>query len=231
VTDQTDTEGEGPRPDHELKVMVVDDHPLWRDGLRAGLEQGGGASVVAEASDGGEAIELARQTMPEVVVMDLHLPTVSGVEATRQIIDESPHVKVLILSATGEESEVLEAVKAGASGYMLKSDATAAEVVAGVRRVAEGEPVFSPSLAGLVLNEFRRLASKDPSEPGLTARENEVLKYVAKGYTYPEIGKKLFISTKTVQNHVQNILTKLQMHNRWELMRDAILKGIDRLPE
>ena len=163
--------------------------------------------------------------------MDLHLPTVSGAEATRRIIEESPHIKILVLSATGEESEVLEAVKAGASGYMLKSDATAAEVASGVQRVLEGEPVFTPSLAGLVLNEFRRLAGRDPSEPGLTARENEILRYVATGYTYPEIGKKLFISTKTVQNHVQNILTKLQLRKRYELMRYAIQKGLDRLPE
>jgi DNA-binding NarL/FixJ family response regulator len=218
-------------PSEPIRVMVVDDHPVWRDGLRTDLEKEGVALVVAEAADGGEAIDVAREAMPEVVVMDLRLPTVSGVEATRRIIEELPHVKILVLSATGEEADVLEAVKAGAAGYMLKSDATAMGVVQAVRKVRAGEPVFTPSLAGLVLSEFRRLAKRDPSEPGLTPRENEILKLVAKGYTYREIGQKLFISTKTVQNHVQNILTKLQLRKRYELMRYAIRKGLDRAPE
>jgi DNA-binding NarL/FixJ family response regulator len=213
-----------------IRVMVVDDHPVWRDGVRADLESAGAATVVAEASDGGEAIERAREAMPEVVLMDLNLPTVSGVDATRAIVEESPHVRVLILSASGEEADVLEAVKAGASGYLLKST-PAAEVAAAVRRIRDGEPVFTPSLAGLVLDEFRRVAAGDPTEPKLTPRENEVLKLVAKGYTYREIAEKLFLSVKTVQNHVQNILTKLQLRKRYELMRYAIQRGLDRAPE
>lgn len=213
--------------DEPIRVMVVDDHPVWRDGLRADFERSGAATVVAEASDGGEAIERARESMPEVILMDLNLPTVNGVEATRRIVEESPHAKVLILSATGEEADVLEAVKAGACGYLLKS-ATSDELADAVRRARGGEPVFTPSLAGLVLNEFRRVATKDPSEPGLTARENEILRLVAKGYTYREIAEQLFISIKTVQNHVQNILTKLQLRKRYELMRYAIQKGLDR---
>jgi DNA-binding NarL/FixJ family response regulator len=216
-----------------IRVMVVDDHPVWRDGVRADLETAGVAEIVAEASDGGEAIEAARESMPEVVVMDLNLPTVSGVEATRQIVEESPHVRVLVLSASGEEADVLEAVKAGASGYLLKSS-TGPEVVEAIRRVRGGEPVFTPSLAGLVLDEFRRVAGggePTSSEPRLTPRENEVLVLVAKGYAYKEIAERLFISVKTVQNHVQNILTKLQMRRRYELMRYAIQKGLDRAPE
>jgi DNA-binding NarL/FixJ family response regulator len=168
--------------------------------------------------------------MPDVILMDLQLPQVSGVDATRAIIEESPHTKILVLSASAEEADVLEAVKAGASGYLLKSSSSE-DVIDAVMRVREGEPVFTPSLAGLVLSEFRRIASTDPSEPELTARENEVLKLVAKGYTYKEIGEKLFISTKTVQNHVQNILTKLQLKKRYELMRYAIQRGLDRTPE
>jgi DNA-binding NarL/FixJ family response regulator len=213
-----------------IRVLVVDDHPVWRDGVRADLERSGVATVVAEASDGGEAIELARTEMPDVVIMDLQLPTVPGAEATRRIVEEAPHVRVLVLSASGEEADVLQAVKAGARGYLLKS-ATSEEVADAVRRVSAGEPVFTASLAGLVLDEFRRLASKDPDEPDLTARENEVLRLVAKGYTYREIGEKLFISTKTVQNHVQNILTKLQLRRRYELMRYAIQRGLDRTAE
>jgi DNA-binding NarL/FixJ family response regulator len=216
--------------DEPIRVMIVDDHPVWRDGVRSDLEKSGAGEVVAEAEDGGEAIDLARETMPEVVLMDLQMPTVSGVEATRQILDESPHIRVLVLSASAEEADVLEAVKAGASGYLLKSSSSK-DVCDAVRRVRAGEPVFTPSLAGLVLDEFRRIATRDAGEPGLTARENEVLKFVAKGYSYREIGEKLFISTKTVQNHVQNILTKLQLRKRYELMRYAIHKGLDRAPE
>jgi len=211
-------------------VLVVDDHPVWRDGVRADLERAGDVVVVGEAADGGEAIETAREVMPDLVLMDLNLPGVSGAEATRRIVEESPHVKVLILSASGAEADVLEAVKAGAAGYLLKS-ATAAELLDAVRRVAGGEPVFSPSLAALVLGEFRRMAAGPASpEPGLTPRETEVLKLVAKGYTYREIAEKLFISVKTVQNHVQNILTKLQLRRRYELMRYAIQRGLDRAP-
>jgi DNA-binding NarL/FixJ family response regulator len=212
--------------DEPVRVMVVDDHPVWRDGVKNDLEASGCAVVVAEAADGGEAIERAIEVMPELVLMDLNLPTVRGVEAIRRIVEQSPHVKVLVLSASGEEADVLEAVKVGASGYLLKS-ATATELADAVTRVRAGEPVFSPSLAALVLGEFRRMSAA-ASEPGLTARETEVLKLVAKGYTYREIADKLFISVKTVQNHVQNILTKLQLSKRYELMRYAIQRGLDR---
>jgi len=212
--------------DEPVRVMVVDDHPVWRDGVRNDLEASGRAVVVAEAADGGEAIERAIEVMPELVLMDLNLPTVRGVEAIRRIVEQSPHVKVLVLSASGEEADVLEAVKVGASGYLLKS-ATAAELADAVTRVRAGEPVFSPSLAALVLGEFRRMSAA-ATEPGLTARETEVLKLVAKGYAYREIADKLFISVKTVQNHVQNILTKLQLSKRYELMRYAIQRGLDR---
>jgi DNA-binding NarL/FixJ family response regulator len=216
--------------DERIRVLVADDHPVWRDGVTADLERSGIAEVVGQASDGGEAVELALELMPDVVLMDLQMPNLSGAEATRLIVDEAPHVKVLVLSASAEEADVLEAVKSGAAGYLLKSS-TSEEVRDAVRRVVAGDAVFTPSLAGLVLHEFRRIARDDPSEPGLTERENEVLKLVAKGYAYKEIGEKLFISTKTVQNHVQNILVKLQLKRRYELMRYAIQKGLDRLPE
>ncbi len=230
MTGTTEVSGGENRAQEPIRVMVVDDHPVWRNGVRGDLEKTGVATIIAEASDGGEAIERARESMPEVVVMDLKLPTVSGVEATRRITEESPHVRVLVLSASGEEGDVLEAIKAGAAGYVLKS-ATGADLIEAVRRIHQGEPMFSPSLAGLVMNEFRRLAGRDPAEPRLTPRENEVLRLVAKGYTYREIAGKLFISMKTVQNHVQNILTKLQFSKRYELMRYAIQRGLDRAPE
>ncbi len=216
--------------DEPIRVMVVDDHPVWRDGIRDDLDRSGVATVVAEAADGGEAIEVARETMPDVVLMDLQLPTVSGVDAIRQIVEEAPHVRVLVLSASGEEADVLEAVKVGATGYLLKSS-TSAEICDAVVRVHDGQPVFTSPLAGLVLSEFRRTATPTPGEPGLTPRENEILRFVAKGYTYREIAERLFISQKTVQNHVQNILTKLQLRKRYELMRYAIQRGLDRTPD
>jgi DNA-binding NarL/FixJ family response regulator len=216
-----------------IRVMVVDDHPVWRDGIRRDLETAGVAEIVAEAADGGEAIDRARETMPEVILMDLNLPRVSGADAIRMITTEAPHVRVLVLSASGEEADVLEAVKNGAIGYLLK-DSTADEIADAVRRASHGEVVFTPSLAGLVLSEFRRVSAggaPTSAEPGLTPTENEILTLVAKGYTYREIAEKRFIAVKTVQNHVQNILTKLHMHTRYELMRYAIRKGLDRAPD
>ena len=156
--------------------------------------------------------------------MDLDLPTVRGVDAIKEIVKGSPNAKILVLTVSGAESDVLEAVKMGAAGYLLKTT-TAEQLVDGVRRVHEGDAVFTPSLAGLVLSEFRRAAQ--PEESGLTARENEILKLVAKGYTYGEIAEQLYISRKTVQNHVRNILTKLQLRKRYELMRYAIKRGLD----
>jgi len=222
------SDGEGaPEP---IRVMVVDDHPVWRDGVRQDLERLRAATVVAEASDGGEAIDIVPAAMPDVVLMDLRLPTVSGIEAIRRIIDETPHVKILVLSATGDEGDVIDAVKAGASGYLLKS-ATRDEISDAIVRVKGGEPAFTPGLAGMVLTEFRRVSAKQDGDPALTARENEVLRLVAKGYTYREVGQRLFIEHKTVQNHVQNILTKLHLRNRYELMRIAIQRGLDRGPD
>jgi DNA-binding NarL/FixJ family response regulator len=215
-----------------IRVVVVDDHPVWRDGVRGDLERSGIAVVVGEAADGGEAVDVTLAEMPDVVLMDLRMPTVPGVEAIARIAESAPHVRVLVLSASGEEADVLEAVKVGASGYLLKSS-TSQEIADAVARVHAGEPVFTAPLAGLVLSEFRRVSAgaRPAGEPGLTERENEVLRLVAKGYTYREIGERLFISEKTAQNHVRNILTKLQLHKRYELMRYAIQKGLDRTPD
>jgi DNA-binding NarL/FixJ family response regulator len=223
------TDGGAP-PGGPIRVLIVDDHPVWRDGIRADLESSG-LTVVGEAGDGGEAIERAVELGPDVVLMDLRLPTVSGVDAIRRIAEDAPGARILVLSATGDEQDVLEAVKVGAAGYVLKSE-TGTDIVDAVRRVHAGEPVFTSGLAGLVLAEFRRVAGRDEGgEPGLTPRENEILRLVAKGYTYREIAERLFISHKTVQNHVQNILTKLQLRKRYELMRYAIQKGLDRAPD
>ncbi|MGA9748348.1 MAG: response regulator transcription factor [Nocardioides sp.] len=214
-----------------LRVMVVDDHPMWRDGVARDLTEAG-LEIVATASTGTEALTRARATRPQVVVLDLQIPAPNGVEVTAQILKDDPSARVLILSASGEQDDVLEAVKAGATGYLVKS-ASREELLAAVRRVAEGDTVFTPGLAGLVLGEYRRLSdtpaatSSDPDAPRLTERETEVLRLVAKGLSYKQIAERLFLSHRTVQNHVQNTLRKLQLHNRVQLVRYAIEQGLD----
>jgi len=213
------------------RVMVVDDHPMWRDAVVRDLAAAG-HDVVATAADGGEAVRRAPAARPEVVVLDLQLPVMSGVEVTRSLVAADPSVRVLVLSASGEHADVLEAVKAGATGYLVKS-ASSAELLSAVARTALGEAVFTPGLAGLVLGEYRRLsvepvvAGSGPAVPRLTERETEVLRLVAKGLSYKQIADRLVISHRTVQNHVQNTLSKLQLHNRVELVRYAIEQGID----
>jgi DNA-binding NarL/FixJ family response regulator len=212
------------------RVMVVDDHPMWRDAVVRDLGAAG-HDVVATAADGGEAVRRAPAARPEVVVLDLQLPVMSGVEVTRALVAADPSVRVLVLSASGEHADVLEAVKAGATGYLVKS-ASSSELLDAVARTALGEAVFTPGLAGLVLGEYRRLsvepvAPSGPAAPRLTERETEVLRLVAKGLSYKDIAERLVISHRTVQNHVQNTLNKLQLHNRVELVRYAIEQGLD----
>jgi DNA-binding NarL/FixJ family response regulator len=222
-----------------VRVMVVDDHPMWREGVARDLTEAGHV-VVATSGEGRQAVRVAAATRPDVVVLDLQLPDVSGVEVIRGLRAVLPQVRVLMLSASGEQQSVLDAVKAGATGYLVKS-AAPAEFLDAVRRTAAGEPVFTPGLAGLVLGEYRRLAvapagaaataGRDPAgagpAPRLTDRETEVLRLVAKGMSYKQIADRLGLSHRTVQNHVQNTLGKLQLHNRVELTRYAIERGLD----
>ncbi|MEV0846868.1 response regulator transcription factor [Streptomyces sp. NPDC049954] len=214
--------------------MVVDDHPMWRDAVARDLEAAG-FTVVATAGDGAQAVRRATAVRPDVLVLDLNLPELPGVEVCKRLVRERPGLRVLVLSASGEHADVLEAVKSGATGYLLKSSSTG-ELVEAVRRTAVGEAVFTPGLAGLVLGEYRRLAAEGPAagaqEPGaprLTQRETEVLRLVAKGLSYKQIAERLVISHRTVQNHVQNTLGKLQLHNRVELVRYAIERGLDEI--
>ncbi|MEU0150491.1 response regulator transcription factor [Micromonospora fulviviridis] len=209
--------------------MVVDDHPMWREGVARDLTEAGHL-VVATSGEGRQAVRVAAAARPDVVVLDLQLPDVSGVEVIQGLRAALPEVRVLMLSASGEPQSVLDAVKAGATGYLLKS-AAPAEFLDAVRRTAAGEPVFTPGLAGLVLGEYRRLAGAPPAPhddaPRLTERETEVLRLVAKGLSYKQIAERLGLSHRTVQNHVQNTLGKLQLHNRVELTRYAIERGLD----
>jgi DNA-binding NarL/FixJ family response regulator len=203
-----------------VRVMVVDDHPMWRDAVERDLIDAG-LEVVAVAATGREALARFPAARPDVVLLDLQIPEPDGVGVTAAIAQHDPSARVLILSASGEHADVLAAVKAGATGYLVKS-ASREELLDAVRRVAEGDPVFTPGLAGLMLGEFQK-----PSEPSLTDRETEVLKLVAKGLSYRQIADRLVLSHRTVQNHVQNTLRKLQMHNRVELTRYAIEQGLD----
>ncbi|MGH3899447.1 MAG: response regulator [Pseudonocardiaceae bacterium] len=207
--------------------MVVDDHPIWRDGVARDLTERG-FDVVATAADGAAALRIIPAVRPDVVLMDLNFATggPSGAQTTQRIIDTWPDIRVLVLSASGEHADVLAAVQAGASGYLVKS-ALAEELVEAVRRTADGDAVFSAGLAGLVLGEYRRMAlDPRPDVPRLTERETEVLRQVAKGRTARQIADQLVISHRTVENHVQSTLRKLQLHNRVELARYAIEHGL-----
>ncbi|MER7500022.1 response regulator transcription factor [Nonomuraea pusilla] len=210
-----------------IRVMVVDDHPMWRDGVARDLAEAG-YEVVAAVGEGRRALAVAAAVRPDVVVLDLRLPDLSGAEVAARLGAVEPRPHVLVLSASAEQDDVLDAVKAGASGYLVKS-ASREEFLDAVRRTAEGDAVFTPGLAGLVLGEYRRLAAQPaPAEgPRLTERETEVLRLVAKGLSYKQIAARLVLSHRTVQNHVQNTLGKLQLHNRVELVRYAIEQGLD----
>lgn len=209
-------------------VMVVDDHPIWRDGVARDLSERG-FPVVATAPDAAAAVRIVAAARPDVVLMDLHFASggPSGAAATRQILTAVAGTRVLVLSASGEHADVLDAVKAGASGYLVKS-ASLDELADAVTRTAAGDAVFTAGLAGLVLGEYRRMAGTPaPDVPRLTDRETEVLRQVAKGLTARQIAERLVISPRTVENHVQSTLHKLQLHNRVELARYAIEHGLD----
>ncbi len=235
MTGQQPTRSDGTEQDRPITVLVADDHPLWLSALERDLVAQG-LQVVATASDGPATVRRVRATRPDVLVLDLNLPGMRGDEVCRALGDVP--TRVLILSASGEQHDVLAAIKAGATGYLVKS-ASAAEIVDAVRATARGEAVFTPGLAGLVLGEFRRMASDhtvvpDPAPeeatrpiPELTDRETEVLRLVATGMSYKEIATELFLSHRTVQNHVQNTLGKLHLHNRVELVRFALSRGLE----
>lgn len=206
-------------PAPETRVVLADDHPIWRDAVERDLTDRGFV-VVGTAADGEKAVRVCLATRPDVLVCDLSMPGLTGDQVTAQV---AGHARVLILSASGATEDVLEAVKAGASGYLLKS-ASSEELAEAVTRTAAGEAVFSPELAGLVLGEYRRL---EPSGPRLTERETEVLRLVAKGLTSRQVAERLVLSVRTVENHVNNTLAKLQLHSRTQLVRYAIEAGLD----
>lgn len=212
----------------EITVMVVDDHPIWRDAVARDLADDG-FTVVATADGVASARRRAEVVRPAVVLMDMRLGDGDGAQATAGVLEVSPTTRVLVLSASDERDDVLEAVKAGASGYLVKS-ASKTELSEAIRATAAGRAVFTPGLAGLVLGEYRRIAQsldRQSSAPTLTDRETDVLRFVAKGLTAKQIAAKLSLSHRTVENHVQATFRKLQVANRVELARYAIEHGLD----
>ncbi|WP_261557360.1 response regulator [Frankia tisae] len=221
---------QGPAP---ARVVVVDDHPLWREALSRDLDQAG-FMVVGTAGSVAQALRVVAATRPDLVVLDLTLPDGSGVEVIQALLGPAATVggftgAVLIVSASGEQADVLAAVRAGASGYVVKS-ARPEELVDAVRRTAAGVAVFNAGLAALVLGEMSRAArdaAASPSTPRLTEREIELLRLVAKGLSARDAAQRLGVSHRTVQNHVHNVLGKLQLRNRVELTRFAVREGYD----
>jgi DNA-binding NarL/FixJ family response regulator len=209
----------------KIKVLLVDDHAIMRDGISAILSLHYDIDMIGEASEGQEAIEKTRELSPDVVIMDVAMPDMDGIEATRRIRKQSPNVRVIMLTQYDNKEYVLSAIKAGAAGYVPKR-ALGSELISAVRAVNRGESFLYPSAAAALIDEYRRQAkTADPYEQ-LTPREREILKLIAEGHTSREIAENLFISLKTVTGHRAKIMEKLGLRNRTELFKFAVRKGL-----
>ena len=212
----------------KIRVLLADDHRMMREGIRALLEREEDILVVGEAGDGREAVKLAIRLQPDVVVMDVSMPRLNGIEATRQIRRDCPDVRVLILTVHESEDDVAQLLVAGASGYIIKR-AGGDELVSAIRAVRQGEAFLHPSIAKVVIQDYvRRLEEGERlgAHDVLTNREIEILQLIAEGYTSREIADLLHLSIKTVQNHRTKIMNKLDLHDRGELIKYAIQQGI-----
>ena len=208
-----------------IRVMIVDDHPIWRDALERDLAEAGWL-VVGAFADAEAAVRAAPALRPDVVLMDLQLPGMSGVDGAGALVALDAAVRVLMFSSAGEDADVLAAVKVGAIGYLVKS-AARGELLEAVRRSSQGRATFSPGLAALVLGEYRRVRREEPDPAAvLTERETEILRMVSIGRSARQIAERLVVSHRTVENHIQNTLRKLQLHNRVELTRWAVDQGL-----
>jgi DNA-binding NarL/FixJ family response regulator len=213
-----------------LRVLVADDHPLFRKGLRTAIEAGDRVEVVGEAATGVEAVALALELQPDVVVMDVQMPERNGIEATREIVAQSPHVGVLVLTMFEDDDSVFAAMRAGARGYLLKgSDQD--EIERAIRAVSSGEAIFGPAIATRLMAYFAA-SPGGPAQafPELTAREREVLELIAQGHSNTAIAERLVLSQKTVRNHVSNIFTKLQVLDRAQAIVKAREAGLGAEP-
>ena len=206
-------------------VFIVDDHDLFRAGVRTALPDD--LHMVGDASEVVVAIEMIRERVPDLVLVDVHMPGGGGLAVIKGVHKTHPNIKFLALSASDAPEDVVATVRAGARGYVTKT-VSPADLAEAIRRVMEGDAVFSPKLAGFVLDAFSAIEVKnlDPDFDKLTKREREVLQHIARGYTYREVGEQLFISTKTVENHMSAVLRKLQLSNRRELTRWAQDRGV-----
>ena len=212
----------------KIRVLVTDDHAMVRDGICALLALTGDIEAIGIAANGREALDMVRELMPDVVLMDIAMPIMDGLEATRRIHKEFPKVKILALTQYDERAYVFPAIEAGASGFISKT-AASSELVAGIRSVHRGDSFLSPSVARFLVEDYQQIASmkgsQDPYEQ-LTNREREVFKLVAEGHTTQEIAAMLVLSPKTVERHKTNLMSKLDIHNRTELIKFALRKGI-----
>jgi DNA-binding NarL/FixJ family response regulator len=216
----------------DIRVLVVDDQELFRRGLTMLLGVESDIEVVGEAADGISAAALAASTQPDVVLMDVRMPRQTGIEACAALKDAAPQARIIMLTVSDDEADLYDAVKSGASGYLLK-DSSIEEVAQAIRVVADGQSLISPSMAIKLLDEFKQMARTDRQAvptPRLTERELEVLRLVAQGLNNREIAKQLFISENTVKNHVRNILEKLQLHSRMEAVMYAVREKILDIP-
>lgn len=209
---------------NKIKVLVVDDHTIMRDGIRALLGIHNDIEVVGEASEGKEAVDKARELAPDVVIMDIAMPGMDGLEATNRIKKENPKIKVLVLTQHDDKEYILSAIKAGASGYVPKR-ALGSDLVSAIRAIEREESYLYPSAAAALIQDYRHQADTEPYDR-LTAREREILKLIAEGHTSKEIAGMLFISQKTVMVHRAKIMEKLDLHNRAEIIKYAIRKKL-----
>jgi DNA-binding NarL/FixJ family response regulator len=214
-------------PNESLRILLVDDHPLVRNGLRALLSSMTEMTVVGEATNGEEAITQATELQPDIILMDLHMPKLNGIEATRRILQASPRIGILVLTMLEDDASVFAAMRAGARGYLLKG-ADQGDVLRAIRAVAHGEAIFSPSIAQRLMQYFANMQPLLPHAafPDLTEREREILGLIALGKSNADIAEELLLSPKTVSNHVSNIFSKLQVVDRAQAVLRARQAGL-----